>query len=64
MFDLDSYQNGTLDSISAMKLAFSYSEINPEFIFIVDDDTYVNLPRLWELLYSVKEKETPLKKVG
>ena len=50
---VDSYENVTLDTVSALKFALSWPwEEEPEFVVVGDDDTYVNVPRLMDLLYN------------
>lgn len=47
---IDSYQNVTLDTLFAIEFARSYD--NLDFVVIGDDDVYLNIPKLWKLLYE------------
>ncbi len=52
---VDSYENVTLDTISALKFARTadFSPFGPpDYVVIADDDTYINVPKLWSLLYE------------
>ena len=49
---IDSYLNITLDSVNALKFALGWNwEKEPEFVVIADDDSYINIPGLWNLLF-------------
>ena len=50
---VDSYTNVTMDTIFALKFAKSLNgKQRPKHLYIGDDDTYVNVPKLWEKLYG------------
>ena len=60
---IDAYENVTLDSVFALRLAqeLDYGKPkennpsykgNPEFILIGDDDSYISLPRLWRKCFN------------
>ncbi len=56
---VDSYWNVTLDSVSGLKIANSWrnlsgSDTDLDFVLLGDDDTYVNIPSLWSMLYEEK----------
>ena len=53
---LDCYENVTLDTVSCLKFALSgfTPDSRPDFVVIGDDDTYINVPMLWALLYEEK----------
>ena len=59
---VDSYENVTLDMITALKFASNHhwqpddsEESQPDFLVIGDDDTYINIPVLWGILYEEKQ---------
>ncbi|XP_059085419.1 lactosylceramide 1,3-N-acetyl-beta-D-glucosaminyltransferase B-like [Tigriopus californicus] len=54
---VDDYYNCTLDSIFAMKVAMENRQIDPDFLIISDDDTYIHLPHIWNLLYNQRALE-------
>ncbi|TRY79289.1 hypothetical protein TCAL_14799 [Tigriopus californicus] len=62
---VDDYYNCTLDSIFAMKVAMENRQIDPDFLIISDDDTYIHLPHIWNLLYNQRalEKDSSLGKL-
>lgn len=43
-----------------MKFVMENPEIDPDFLIISDDDAYIHLPHIWNLLY----KQRALEKVG
>lgn len=54
---IDDYYNCTLDSIFAMKFVMENPEIDPDFLIISDDDAYIHLPHIWNLLYKQRALE-------
>ena len=55
---VDAYSNLTLKTVSILKYVLDGRERfgwKPDFLFIVDDDTWVNMDELWKRLY---EEET------
>ena len=52
---VDNYWNVTLDSVFALKLALSASGPQLEFVLLGDDDSYLNVPALWTMLYVERE---------
>ena len=59
---VDSYTNVTLDTVSVLKFVKAWPWANgvPDYIIVGDDDTYVNVPNLWSLLY-VEGKMKPVR---
>lgn len=63
---IDTYSNVTLDSIFALKFVLDWRwDEAPKFVFLGDDDSYVNIPQLWETFMihvrngrSTQEKRT------
>ena len=53
---LDSYNNVTLDSIFALKF-FHGLRVKPEYLVIGDDDVYLNIPTLWNMLFGRESKK-------
>lgn len=51
---IDTYHNITFDTIHSLKLALGldWSGSEPDFVIIADDDTYINVPSLWQYLYD------------
>ena len=39
-----------MDTISALKLVDSYVEVNPKYLLVADDDSYIYLPKIWDML--------------
>ncbi len=54
---VDAYWNVSLDSVSALKfsLALIDASVDLDFVLLGDDDTFVNIPALWGLLYDEKK---------
>ena len=51
----DSYLNITMDTVSALKFALGVkwpNQMTPDFLVIADDDTYVNIPMLRQMLFQ------------
>ena len=49
---MDDYANNTLDTVSALKVLNEELRLTPpDFCVIADDDSYVNIARLWRELF-------------
>ncbi len=53
---VDSYTNVTMDTVSGLKVALGWrwNHREPDFLVMGDDDTYINVPALWKLLFHDK----------
>lgn len=53
---VDSYENVTLDTVFALRLAleldFGAPNGSPDFVLIADDDSYISIPRLWRKCFE------------
>ena len=51
---VDTYKNVTMDTLSSLKffLNWNWKGDQPDFLAIADDDTYVNVPAMWNVLFE------------
>lgn len=51
---VDTYKNVTMDTLSSLKffLNWNWNGNQPDFLAIADDDTYVNVPAMWNVLFE------------
>lgn len=56
---IDSYQNITLDTLNAVKLAlgWDWKGLEPDFLGIADDDSFINVPALMTMLRNDKHNK-------
>ena len=57
---LDAYMNNTLKAVSLLKYIEDGREVfgwNPDFVFLIDGNSWIKLDELWNRIYKGKEGE-------
>ena len=48
----DHYMNNTLKMAAMLQILIMSKWLNPDFVLIADDDSYINIPSIYQLLFS------------